>query len=408
MTHQRQTNELPAHFQSESWPDPPPASWSELLELLCDHGFAGMAEAMQTLFNEAMKLERSAVLCAQPHERTPLRRGQANGFKPKTVATRLGPLELRVPQTRGVPFYPSSLEKGQRSERALKLAIAEMYVQGVTTRKVTAVMEELCGLEVTSTQVSRAVQALDAELTVWRERPLGQIPYVFLDARYEKVRVNGVVVPCALLIAVGITPEGRRTVLGLSVALSEAEVHWRDFLADLQARGLHGVQLVVSDDHAGLQAALAARLAGVKWQRCQFHLAQNLLDYLPPNVSQEEASAELRGVFNAPSRSEAQRLLGLMVQKYSAVSKKLAAWLEAAVPEGLTVLDFPVEHRRRLRTNNGLERLNREIKRRTRVATLFPNEASLLRLATAVLMETDEEWQSDKRYLPQATPSTAY
>jgi transposase-like protein len=408
MTHPPQANEREANFQPESWRDEvPPGTWNDLLDLLCEHGFSGIAQAMQVLLNEAMKLERSAVLGARPHERTPLRRGQANGFKPKTIQTRLGPLELRVPQTRGMPFYPSSLEKGQRSERALKLAIAEMYVQGVTTRKVTAVMEELCGLEVTSTQVSRAVQALDAELTAWRERPLGEIPYVFLDARYEKVRVNGVVISCSLLVAIGITPEGRRTVLGLSVSLSEAEVHWRDFLASLQARGLFGVQLVVSDDHAGLKAALATRMAGVKWQRCQFHLAHNLLDYLPPNVSQEEASAELRGVFNAPNRAEAQRLLALMVQKYEPLSKKLAAWLEAAVPERLTVFDFPVEHRRRLRTNNSLERLNREIKRRTRVATLFPNEASLLRLATAVLMETDEEWQAGKRYLPQVTPTTA-
>ena len=409
MTHPPQANDPRANFQSESWRDEVPAgTWNDLLDLLCDHGFAGMAQAMQVLLNEAMKLERADALGARPYERTPLRRGQANGFKPKTVATRLGPLELRVPQTRGVPFYPSSLEKGQRSERALKLAIAEMYVQGVTTRKVTAVMEELCGLEVTSTQVSRAVQALDAELTAWRERELGEIPYVFLDARYEKVRVNGVVVRCALLVAIGVAPDGKRTVLGLSVSLSEAEVHWRDFLASLQSRGLHGVQLVVSDDHAGLKAALATRLAGVKWQRCQFHLAHNLLDYLPPNVSQEEASAELRGVFHAPNRAEAERLLGQMVQKYAPVSKKLATWLETAVPEGLTVFDFPIEHQRRLRTNNSLERLNREIKRRTRVATLFPNEASLLRLATAVLMETDEEWQSDKRYLSQVTPSAAY
>jgi len=409
MTHPSQANEREANFQPESWRDEvPPGTWDDLLDLLCEHGFSGIAQAMQLLLNEAMKLERSAVLGARPFERTPLRRGQANGFKPKTVQTRVGPLELRVPQTRGVPFYPSSLEKGQRSERALKLAIAEMYVQGVTTRKVTAVMEQLCGLEVTSSQVSRAVQALDAELTAWRERPLGEIPYVFLDARYEKVRVNGVVVTCALLVAIGITPDGKRTVLGLSVSLSEAEVHWRDFLASLQARGLHGVRLVVSDDHAGLKAALATRLAGVKWQRCQFHLAQNLLDYLPPNVSQEEASGELRGVFNAPHRAEAERLLALMVTKYAPLSKKLAAWLETAVPEGLTVFDFPAPHQRRLRTNNGLERLNREIKRRTRVATLFPNEASLLRLATAVLMETDEEWQSDKRYLSQVTPSTAY
>ena len=195
--------------------------------------------------------------------------------------------------------------------------------------------------------------------------------------------------------------------LGLSVSLSEAEVHWRDFLASLQARGLFGVKLIVSDDHAGLRAALATRLAGVKWQRCQFHLGENLLNYLPPNVSQEEASAELRGVFNAPNRAEADRLLKLMVDKYRPVSKRLADWLETNIPEGLTVFDFPVEHRRRLRTNNSLERLNRELKRRTRVASQFPNENSLLRLATAVLMETDEEWQSDKRYLPQIPPPTA-
>jgi len=278
-----------------------------------------------------------------------------------------------------------------------------MYLQGVSTRKVTAVMEQLCGHEVTSMQVSRAVAALDDELTKWRERSLGEIHYLLLDARYEKVRVGGAVVSCSLLIAVGISPDGHRTILGASVSLSEAEVHWREFLASLQARGMHGVRMITSDDHAGLRAALTARLTGVPWQRCQFHLAKNLFDHLPPNVSQPEASADLRAVFNAPSRSEAERQLGLMVAKYAPVSKKLAAWLEASVPEGLTVFDFPAEHRRRLRTNNLLERLNREIKRRTRVASIFPNEASLLRLATAVLMETDDDWQTEKRYLPKGT-----
>jgi transposase-like protein len=408
MTHHPQANEREDILQQEPWcEDEVPRGWQDLLELLSDQGFDGMARAMQLLINEAMILERSAVLGARPFERTPLRRGQANGFKPKTVQTRLGPLALKVPQTRGVEFYPSALERGQRSERALKLAIAEMYVQGVTTRKVTAVMEQLCGLEVTSTQVSRAMQALDAELATWRQRELGAIPYLLIDARYENVRVGGVVVSCALLVAVGITPEGRRTVLGVSVSLSEAEVHWREFLASLQARGLHGVKLIVSDDHAGLKAARQARFPGVKWQRCQFHLGQNLLDYIPPSLPQEEVSAELRGVFNAPSRAEADRLLDLMVQKYAQAAPRMAAWLEANVPEGLTVFDFPVAHRRRLRTNNMPERLNREIKRRTRVATLFPNEDSLLRLATAVLMETDEEWQTEKRYLSQTTPTTA-
>lgn len=375
--------------------------WHDVLTLLTDHGFEGFADAMQILMNEAMKLEREAALGAQPYERTSARRGHANGFKPKTVATRLGRLELSVPQTRGVAFYPSALERGTRSERALKLAIAEMYVQGVSSRKVTAVMQELCGLDVTSMDVSRAVQSLDAEFQKWRERPLGEIVYLLLDARYEKVRVSGTVVSCALLIATGITPEGQRSILGVSVSLSEGEVHWREFLASLQGRGLHGVRLIVSDDHQGLKAALQARFAGVPWQRCQFHLAKNMLAYVPPSLSQEEASAELRAVFNAPNRTEADRLLAMTVEKYQAAAPKLAAWLESNVPEGLTVFGFPAEHRRRLRTNNGLERLNREIKRRTRVATLFPNEASLLRLATAVLMETDEEWQTEKRYLPK-------
>lgn len=381
-----------------------PDGFQEICDLLIEHGFEGMAQALRIMLNEAMKIERSQALGAQPYQRSPQRRGYANGYKPKTVQTRVGALELDVPQTRGIEFYPSSLERGARSERALKLAIAEMYLQGVSTRKVTAIMEELCGREVTSMQVSRAVQALDDELEKWRERPLGEIPYLLLDARYEKVRVGGAVVSCSLLIAVGVTPEGQRTILGVSVSLSEAEVHWRDFLAGLQARGLHGVRLITSDDHSGLRAALDARLAGVPWQRCQFHLAKNLLDHLPPNIPQEEASADLRAVFNAPNRAEADRLLDLMVSKYAPMAKKLAGWLEADVPEGLTVFDFPSEHRRRLRTNNGLERLNREIKRRTRVASIFPNEASLLRLATAVLLEIDDEWQTEKRYLPKATP----
>jgi Transposase and inactivated derivatives len=400
MTHRDHRNDWESVPQERA---PHERGWSDVLEILAECGFDGLAQALEILFNEAMKLERSTVLEAQPYERTERRRGYANGFKPKRLETRVGRLELAVPQTRGVAFYPTALERGARSERALKVAVAEMYLQGVSTRKVTAVMEELCGREVSSTQVSRAVQALDEELTVWRHRPLGEITYLLLDARYEKVRVGGSVVSCALLVAVGITPNGQRTILGLSVSLSEAEVHWRELLAELQERGMHGVRLVVSDDHAGLGAAREARLSGVPWQRCQFHLAKNLFDYLPPSLSQSEASADLRAVFNAANRTEADRLLGLMVKKYAAPAPKLAIWLEKNVPEGLTVFDFPLEHRRRLRTNNGLERLNREIKRRTRVASLFPNEASLLRLATAVLMEVDEEWQTEKRYLPKQT-----
>lgn len=291
------------------------------------------------------------------------------------------------------------MEKGVRSERALKLAVAEMYVQGVSTRKVTQVMQQLCGLEVSSTQVSRAAQLLDEELSAWRQRPLGEMPYLALDARYEKVRHGGSVISCAVLIAVGITPHGRRTLLGVSVSLSEAEVHWREFLASLQDRGLHGVQLIVSDDHAGLKAAREARFAGVPWQRCQFHLQQNAGHYVPRISMRAELAADLRAIFDAPDRAEADRRLEMAVRKYEKTAPKLAAWLGAHVPDGLTVFALPAEHRRRLRTSNLLERLNKEIKRRTRVATLFPNEASLLRLVSAVLMEISEEWETEKIYL---------
>jgi putative transposase len=370
-----------------------------VVQLLCESGLSQMAEAVRIMLNEAMRIERSHVIEADPYERNERRRGYANGFKPKTLETRLGPLTVQVPQARGVEFYPSALEKGVRSERALKLAIAEMYVQGVSTRKVTEVMEQLCGLEVSSTQVSRATKLLDEELTAWRQRPLGEVPYLVLDARYEKVRHGGSVVSCAVLIAVGVNPEGHRVLLGVSVSLSEAEVHWREFLAGLQDRGLHGVKLVVSDDHAGLRAARESRFAGVPWQRCQFHLQQNAGHYAPRIAMRSEVASDLRAIFDAPDRSEADRQLEIAVRKYEKTAPKLAAWLAGNVPDSLTVFAFPPAHRRRLRTSNLLERLNKEIKRRTRVATLFPNEAALLRLVSAVLMEISEEWETDKIYL---------
>ena len=379
--------------------DPESTALDHVLQLLADQGFDGMAHAIQILLNEAMKLERAETLGADPYQRTQARRGHANGFKPKTVNSRLGQLQLQVPQTRGVEFYPSALERGERSERALKLAVAEMYVQGVSTRKVAEITRELCGLDVSSSQVSRTAALLDEELQQWRSRPLGRTPYLLVDARYEKVRHGGSVVDCAVLVAVGITPEGKRSVLGVSVSLSEAEVHWREFFQSLIARGMHGVEMIVSDAHEGLAAARRASFAGVPWQRCQFHLQQNAMQYVPKIDMRKEAAADLRSVFNATDRFEADRLLDLLVKKYQQTAPRFAAWLEQAVPEGLTVLALPAAYRRRLRTSNVLERLNREIKRRTRVATLFPHEASLLRLASAVLMEISEDWETGNAYL---------
>lgn len=244
-----------------------------VMTVLVEEGFGGMAEAIELLLNEAMKLERAAFLGAQPHERTEGRRGYANGYKPKVVRTRLGQLSLEVPQVRGVVdgerFYPQALERGSRSERALKLAVAEMYVQGVSTRRVREITEKLCGLQITSAQVSRVTAELDDQLEAWRQRPLGRTLYLSLDARYEKVRHGGSVVSCAVLSAIGIDHEGRRSILGVSVQLSEAEVHWRAFLSSLKERGLYGVQYIVSDDHDGLRKAREAVFPGAVWQRCQ-------------------------------------------------------------------------------------------------------------------------------------------
>jgi putative transposase len=374
-------------------------AFDQITELLAEHGFDGLASAVTVLLNEVMKIERSHALGAAPYQRSEHRTGYANGFKPKTVHTRLGPLCVEVPQTRGVEFYPSALEKGVRSERALKLAIAEMYVQGVSTRKVAAITEKLCGLEVTSGEVSRAAQALDAELEQWRSRPIGETPYLILDARYENVRHGGQVVSCAVLVAIGIDTAGKRSILGVSVSLSEAEAHWRDFLASLAGRGLHGVKLVASDAHAGLEEALKARLVGVPWQRCQFHLIENALAFVPKPGLRKAVVASIRAVFDAPDRAEAERQLEMAVKTYRPTAPKLAEWLEQNVPEGLAVFALPASHRRRLRTINMLERLNKELKRRTRVAGLFPNEASALRLVSAVAMEISEEWETNRKYL---------
>lgn len=381
-----------------------PTAFTHVLELLTEHGFDGMANALQILLNEAMEIERSAFLQAEPYERTESRRGFANGFKAKRVTTRVGELDLRVPQVRGLAegteaFYPHALERGVRSERALKLAIAEMYVQGVSTRRVTEITRELCGVDVSSAQVSRAAAALDEELAAWRKRPLGRCEYLVLDARYEKVRHGGSVVSCAVLSAIGIREDGKRSILGVSVKLSEAEVHWRDFLGELHDRGLYGVKLVSSDSHEGLKAALQARMPGVPWQRCQFHLQRNAQSYAPRVAMRREIADALRVVFNAPDRIEAERRLALSVKHYRDSAPKLAEWMEHNVPESLSVFALPSAHRRMLRTTNLLERLNKEIKRRTRVATLFPNEASLLRLVSAVLAEISDDWETGRVYL---------
>jgi len=365
---------------------------------LVEKGLDGLPEMMRILINQAMQAERSKFLQADEYERTEDRKGHANGFKPKTVKTRMGEITFAVPQVREGGFYPSALEKGLRSERALTITLAEMYVQGVSTRKVKAITEQLCGVEISATQVSRATAQLDEVLQEWRERPLGKIIYLYLDARYEKVRVAGQVRDVAVLVATGITPEGERQVLGVSVSLSEHEIHWKAFLKGLKDRGLHGMELIISDDHEGLGAARSAVFGSVPWQRCQFHLQQNAGAYLPKQSMRLEVAADIRSMFNATDRKTAERLLQEAIQKYAVSAPRLSAWLEDNLSEGFAVFEFPLEHRRMIRTTNSLERINKEIRRRTRVVGVFPNEASCLRLVSALLMEISEEWQTGKHY----------
>jgi putative transposase len=372
-----------------------------VLQPIFERGFDGLGEVLSSVLNFAMLVERENALGAAPYERSPDRAGHANGFKPRTLKTRVGALSLRVPQVRGADtaFYPSVLERGQRHERALVLSLAEMYVQGVATRRVTEILETMCGCPVSSEQVSRAAALLDEELEKWRNRPVGRVVALVLDAFYEKVRLGGSVVSCAVLVASGIFEDGRRAVLGVSVSVSEHEIHWRTFLQSLKDRGMHGVLFVVSDDHEGLKKGMAATLPGVAWQRCQCHHQRNAQSYVTKQGLKPQVAADIRAIFNAPSLEEAERLLAAAVEKYAGTQPRLAAWMEDNIPEGFAVFRLPEPMRRRLRTSNMAENLNRQVRRRTRAAGLFPNEASLLRLVSAVLSEISEEWETGKIYL---------
>jgi len=372
---------------------------TEYLEQLGEQGLEGLPELVRTLVNEAMRIERENHIGVKPYERSEERQGHANGFKPKTVKTRIGELTFAIPQVREGGFYPRSLEKGMRSERALMMTLAEMYVQGVSTRKVAAITEQLCGTHISASQVSRAAQTLDEELETWRNRPLGEVIYLYLDARYERVRQAGSVRDAAILMASGVKRDGKRSILGISVSLSEAETHWRTFLEGLVKRGLQGVQLIISDDHVGMKAARKAVFTGIPWQRCQFHLQQNAQSYVPRVSMRREVAEDIRTIFNAPDRETAEIYLKKCVEKYAEIAPRLADWMEVYIPEGFAIFAFPKLHHRRLRTSNYLERLSQEIKRRTRIVRVFPNEKSCLRLISAILMETNEEWEYGRIYL---------
>lgn len=386
---------LPAHTYPPTYSLP-----VELLEHVATQGLEALPELIRIVINSAMQAERQKYLgVAAPYERSSERQDQANGYKPKTVKTRAGEITFSIPQVREGDFYPQALEKGLRSERALTLSLAEMYVQGVSTRRVAAITEKLCGTSVSSAQVSRAASQLDEVLEGWRNRPLGECPYLIFDARYEKVRQDGQVRDAAVLIAIGISRSGRRHLLGVSVSLSEHEVHWRAFLQSLVSRGLGGVRLIVSDAHDGLRAARKAVFGSVPWQRCQFHLQQNAQSYVPKQEMKAEVASDIRAIFNAASLDDAKLLMDRIVHKYEKSASRLAEWMQNNILEGLTVFALPQAHWRLMRTTNALERVNKEVKRRTRVVGIFPNEASCLRLVTATLMEISDDWETGRIYL---------
>ena len=387
-------------------PDPKESLPREILEELIEEGAEAFRNVLEKLLNLAMEMERSEFLGAGPYERTSERRDYSNGFKGKTVATRVGRLKLKIPQVRHLSFYPKSLERGCRSEKALKLAIAEMYVTGVSTRKVSRITEQLCGTEISATQVSRIAKMLDEELGQFRERELQEYRVVYLDAHYEKVRVNGTVQDLAILKALGVNRWGKREVLGVSATLSEAEVHWREFLQALQRRGLQGVELVVSDDPVGLRAARRAVFPSVPWQRCQFHLAQNAQAHAHNRAQGRKMGQAIRDIFNAPSLADAEAMVTRVAQRFAQENPKWVKWLEENIEEGFTVYRFARSSHRKIRTINVLERVNKEIHRRTRVVGIFPNEDSVLRLTSAVLAEIHEEWLTGRQYLNLADWTT--
>ena len=360
-----------------------------------------MAGLLQVALQELMELERDEHVGVKPHERGEERKTSRNGYKSRGLKTRVGALDLRVPQTRDGEFRPSVLESYQRSEGALVASLAEAYVLGVSTRRMAKLTEELLGTGISASTVSRYAATLDAKLEPWRNRPIEcEIPYLIVDARYEKCRRDGRIVDLAVLVAIGVDSEGRRQVLGVETAWGESEASWSSFLGGLVERGLRGVKLVVSDAHAGLAKARAKHLTGVPWQRCQRHFLMNVLEKAPKR-RRDELHEMLRRIWDESKDFEvARERMQALAASLEEDLPDVAALISEHGEETLAVMSAaPAEHRKRLRTSNGIERLNQELKRRTKVARIFPNRASCLRLSSAVLIEIDEDWITGRIYL---------
>ena len=357
---------------------------------------------VRAILQEVLEAEMTEALGAGKGERVEGRLGYRSGYYGRSLVTRIGKIELRVPQDRQGRFSTELFERYQRSEKALMAALAEMYVQGVSTRKVKAITEELIGHSFSASSISAVVKKLDGELARFAQRRLNEaFPYLILDARYDKVRIDSVIQSQAVLIAVGIDWEGRRQILGVELANRESRSSWREFLLGLKARGLRGVEFVVSDDHDGLKKAIAECLSGAAWQRCYVHFLRNAIDHLP-RKRDDDCLQELRWLYDRRQLKEAKADIRAWIEKWQGRYAKLVSWVEDNIEETLTYYRLPFRHHRHLKSTNMLERFNEEIKRRTHVVRIFPNEASCLRLVRALAVEQHERWQEDHRYLNMA------
>jgi putative transposase len=360
-----------------------------------------LKEIVERVLQELLEAEMTEHIGAAPYERTERRTGQRNGYKRRTLRTRVGTLNLLVPQDREGTFSTRLFSRYQRNEKALVLALMEMYFEGVSTRKVKEITEKLCGTSFSKSLVSSLAGQLDAELDGWRKRPLESKahPYLFVDARYEKVRIDGRVVSQGVLIVSAVREDGMREIIALEVADTESEATYHELFRSLKRRGLSGVELVVSDDHEGLKAAVCRHFQGAAHQRCQVHYSRNLLGMVGA-AKRKELGADLRAIFAAPNGEQALRISSSVADGWrSKGNEKVACHIEEHIEECLTCLAFPESHRRRIRTINSLERLNQEVRRRTRVVRIFPNRESCLRLVTALAVEVSEEWVTGRRYL---------
>jgi putative transposase len=364
---------------------------------------AGERELMKALMKEALQevldAEMTEFLGAGPGERTEERTGYRAGYYSRGLITRIGKLELRVPRDRNGEFSTALFERYQRSEKALVAALAEMYVQGVSTRKVKVITEELCGHRFSASAISAINKGLDEALACFAERQLDEAyPYLILDARYERVREASIIRSRAILIAIGVNWDGQRQVLAVELANRESQSSWKDFLLRLKRRGLTAVEFVVSDDHAGLKKAISEVLPEAAWQRCYVHFLRNALDYLPRKAN-DDCLQELRWLYDRRDITEAQRDLTAWIGKWAAKYPKLVEWVEANIGETLTFYRLPRAHHKHMKSTNMLERLNEEIKRRTHIVRIFPNAESCLRLIRALCVEIHEAWLEDHRYL---------